>query len=105
PLSRLGHHGHHRPFGGRGVTTSHAVFTERSKSTYEALDAVGGRNVYRVLPEHFFCSTLQEGRCVTHTTDTVYYSDDDHLSAAGARMVVDEIFRQIGGETDVVAHR
>jgi peptidoglycan/LPS O-acetylase OafA/YrhL len=79
----------------QGVTTSLEVFRRRSAVAYDAYDAIGALpNVHRVYPEHVFCSEVSM-RCKTHDVRSVWYSDDDHLSRAGADKVVSQIFRVI----------
>lgn len=78
------------------VSTSHQVFIERNRQAYEALDAIGEHpNLVRVWPEKIFCDTLVKGRCVTHINGAPLYFDDDHLSNAGARLVVAEVMKSV----------
>lgn len=73
------------------VTTSHEVFRRRTDRSYELLDQIQHENVARIYPEHLFCDNVIPGRCVTHDQEVSYYRDDDHLSEAGASLLVDEI--------------
>lgn len=71
-----------------GVTTSLDVFRRRSAAAYRAYDDLGSLpNVHRIYPESIFCSDAT-ARCRSHDARTVWYSDDDHLSRAGAEQVV-----------------
>ncbi len=78
------------------LTTSHQLFIERNKRAYEALDDIGEHpNLIRIKPENILCNTYVKGRCVAQIDGVPLYSDDDHLSNAGARLVVNEIMRYI----------
>ena len=77
-------------------STSYEVFRERNKRSYAALDSVGDRqNLFRVYPEHIFCDSTVKGRCIVQKAGMPYYKDDDHLSYAGAELVVNDILKHI----------
>jgi peptidoglycan/LPS O-acetylase OafA/YrhL len=77
-------------------STSHNVFNDRNARTYGALDSAGEHpNLYRVYPERLLCNTTIDDRCIVQENGHSLYKDDDHLSNAGARLVVDQIIRQI----------
>jgi peptidoglycan/LPS O-acetylase OafA/YrhL len=79
-----------------GINTSHSVFKERNKRTYKILNAIGEHpNLIRIYPEKIFCNTYISERCVTHTSNQVFYEDDDHLSRAGADLVIKELMKVI----------
>lgn len=78
------------------ASTSYQVFVNRNSQSYGALDAIGEhKNLVRVKPASIFCDTYLKGRCVGHIDGTPLYYDDDHLSNAGARLVVDEIMKYV----------
>jgi hypothetical protein len=37
------------------------------------------------------CDTTQPGRCITYKDGSILYRDDDHLSNAGAKLILEEI--------------
>ena len=81
-----------------GVTasTDHDVFKSRNTRTVEALDKAGpSENLARILPEELFCSSYLEGRCVTQKDGVIFYRDDNHLSDAGARLLMEEVLRHL----------
>ena len=81
------------------ASTDHARFLERNDGVYAALNDIPQQtNLMRVLPEEAFCDHVVEGRCVGHLDGVILYEDDDHLSDAGARIVVDSIVRSIGDQ-------
>ncbi|MDC0944178.1 SGNH hydrolase domain-containing protein, partial [Candidatus Pelagibacter sp.] len=77
------------------VTTSYKVYTDRSKKSFELLDSIQGKNIYRVYPHRLFCDSTIEGRCLTHDEKNIFYSDNDHPSYKGAEMINDLIMKEI----------
>ena len=77
-------------------STSHKVFQARNKNVYQALYDVGDHpNLIRVYPEKIFCNNDVEDRCIVQKDDYLLYQDDDHLSAAGAKLVINEIISHL----------
>jgi hypothetical protein len=77
-------------------STSYAVFHNRNKSAYQALDTVGEYpNLFRIYPENIFCNNDLQDRCIVQKNGEIFYSDDDHLSAAGAQLVLSEIMNYL----------
>jgi peptidoglycan/LPS O-acetylase OafA/YrhL len=73
-------------------STSYKVFQDRNKNAYQALDSIGEySNLFRIYPEKIFCNNDLEDRCIVQKDGYLLYSDDDHLSNAGARSVIAEI--------------
>ena len=52
----------------------------------------------RVKPEKIFCGIVEQDRCLVQHNGTPYYYDDDHLSDAGAKMVVSKIISSLNQE-------
>lgn len=78
------------------LSTRHAVFKQRNRDTYEALDRIGEHpNLVRIKPESLFCNTFVTDRCAAMADGIFLYYDDDHLSQAGARLVVAEIMKHL----------
>lgn len=65
---------------------------ERSAAARDILDNVKG-DLIRVYPSDTFCADKK--RCVTHSTEKLYYYDDDHLSTHGAKLVVADLFKKL----------
>lgn len=75
--------------GGTPLSTSEAVYRERSSEIIALYDGLGEReNLLRVYPEDLFC---HGGRCEVADAESIFYLDDDHLSVAGANRVVSAI--------------
>ena len=77
------------------ITTSHETYKKRAKYSFEILDSIEGENIYRVFPHKIFCDSLIKHRCVSHNDKKIFYSDDDHLSSAGAEMINSLIMNEI----------
>ena len=78
------------------LTTRHRAFIERNKAAYGALDSIGEPpNLVRIKPESLLCDTYVKGSCVVQLNGAPLYSDDNHLSSAGARLIVGEIAKHI----------
>jgi peptidoglycan/LPS O-acetylase OafA/YrhL len=77
------------------LTTSHKVFLERSEKVYRIYNSIENKNITRIYPEKIFCDTLIKSRCITHDQSKVFYIDDDHLSIDGAKLIINEIKREL----------
>lgn len=77
-------------------STSYATFRDRNKKAYTALDSIGDHpNLVRVYPEKLFCNSALHGRCVVQDDNSLLYRDDDHLSNAGAKLLIKDIMRHL----------
>lgn len=84
------------------LTTSHAVFRERTRRAYEVYDSIPDHeNLLRIYPERLLCGG---GRCRTHSDSTIYYRDEDHLSYDGASMLVAYIFEEVDRRWGLAGH-
>jgi hypothetical protein len=73
-------------------STSYAVFKERNRRSHEALDNAGQHpNLFRVYPERILCDNDVIDRCIVQKDGRALYRDDNHLSNAGAKLIVDQI--------------
>jgi hypothetical protein len=77
------------------ITTSYKVYKDRTKSSFELLDYIEGKNIYRVYPHTLFCDTIIKDRCIAHDDKDIFYSDDDHPSLKGSEMINDLIMKEI----------
>jgi hypothetical protein len=51
-----------------------------------------------IKPESVFCNSFLDARCVAQFNSIPFYYDDDHLSDAGAHLIVQELSRKINYE-------
>lgn len=78
------------------ASISHSVFKERNARTYAVLDGIGNHpNLIRIYPEKILCDTYLPDRCVAQISGNPVYSDDDHLSSLGVRLVLNEIEKHL----------
>ncbi len=74
------------------ITTSLAVYYERSKSSFELLDSIS--RVSRVYPHKIVCSEELQ-RCFAHDKTASFYYDSDHFSFYGTKLLMEEIGKEI----------
>ena len=77
------------------ITTSYKVYKNRTKSSFELLDSIEGKNIYRVYPHKLFCDTTIKDRCVTHNDKSIFYYDSNHPTLKGAEMINNLIMKEI----------
>ena len=77
------------------ITTSYQVYKQRNQSSFELLDSLEGENIYRVYPHKLFCNTKIKNRCLAHDDKNIFYSDDNHPSLKGAKMINELIMKEI----------
>lgn len=80
---------------GETISYPASVWYERVKTSNTLLNQVNSENILRIYPDKIFCDTYLKNQCVGATEDKIFYSDDDHLSLEGARLVVYEIFKKL----------
>ena len=79
------------------LTTAYQTFKKRNDLVNKSFDAIrDDKNLVRIKPEEIFCNTYVKDRCIADLNGVPLYFDDDHLSNAGARLVVDEIMKHVG---------
>jgi len=89
-----------RSYIGRGVvpetiSTSHPRFKSRNQFITDALATASGyANVYPIKPETILCDSYVRARCVAQFDRVPFYFDSNHLSNAGARLVVAEVMKR-----------
>ncbi len=77
------------------ITTSYQTYKDRTKSSFEMLDSILGKNIFRVYPHKLFCNTSIKNRCITHDEKNIFYYDSNHPSLKGAEMINDLIMKEI----------
>jgi len=73
------------------VSTSSERFLARNAAALRVLDSVSSPNLSRSKPSALLCDTFLQGRCAIQANGQLFYADDDHLSATGARLVVGDM--------------
>lgn len=72
----------------REISTSANLYFARNAFVEDSLNKIDGALISHVRPADTLCNTLIPERCVVQYEGVPYYSDDDHLSQEGARMVL-----------------
>jgi len=62
------------------VSVSSKVFNDSTLSSFELLNSIRGKNIYRVYPHQLFCDTIEKNRCVANSDTNLFYSDSEHPS-------------------------
>lgn len=70
------------------LSTSYKLFLADNSETKSALDAVKSANIYRIYPSDVLCDRIVKSRCVLAYGSSIYYSDHDHVTTKGARLLV-----------------
>jgi peptidoglycan/LPS O-acetylase OafA/YrhL len=77
------------------ISTSLKTYKHRHRFVESLLDEFAIGNLVRIRPEEVFCTRFIKDRCVAQFGGVPFYFDDDHLSNAGAQLMVDEIQRAL----------
>jgi peptidoglycan/LPS O-acetylase OafA/YrhL len=77
------------------VSTAYARFLERNRFTHSVLDSIPDHpRLRRVRPQEVLCNTFIADRCAAVTNTLALYFDNNHLTNAGAKLVVGQIAEQ-----------
>lgn len=78
------------------ISTSHDRFKVRNRFVNDILDGSRSyKNIVDIKPETLLCDSYVVGRCVAQIDGMPLYYDDDHLSNAGAALVIGEIMKHV----------
>ncbi len=71
------------------LSTSPEVYAARNAAVIAAFDRLEHPRLRKVKPGSVFCDSLVKGRCVNSLSgEQIFYFDDDHLSNAGAGLLM-----------------
>jgi hypothetical protein len=77
------------------LTTSLSAYLKRNEVVFEIAKEFDDKKLFvPIFPHRIFCS-IATGRCGTHETGQIFYTDTDHLSRQGAEKLVAVIAREI----------
>jgi peptidoglycan/LPS O-acetylase OafA/YrhL len=80
--------------GAEDLSLSYETYLKRNAEVIAAFDALGQRTgLTRIRPDRRLCNQHLAGRCLAQRDGTMLYIDDDHLSQAGARGLVQDILK------------
>lgn len=77
------------------LTLDYQDFKARNHLSFNFLDSLQGKNIYRVYPHKIFCNTEILNKCLSHDNKNIFYVDDSHLSSKGSEMINNLIIKQI----------
>lgn len=78
------------------ASTSFEAFVTRNRRAFAMLDRIGPHaRLVRVYPHQVFCDTALANRCVFEQAAQSLYTDHNHVSRAGARLLAPEIVRAL----------
>ena len=77
------------------LSVNYELYKKRNSAIFEILDSVESPNIYRVYPHKLFCNKFLLNRCIANDDNHIFYSDDNHLSIKGSKLVVDKIMKKI----------
>jgi hypothetical protein len=76
------------------INTSFERFQVRNQFILDVLGKATRKPGIRVVwPHQFLCDGTLKHRCIAQADGTAFYSDDDHLSDIGARLMLDAVFQ------------
>ncbi len=78
---------------GETISYPSSVWSRRVQDSNLLLNSVDDNNVSRIFPEKIFCDTFVKSECVGAINEQIFYSDDDHLSLEGSRLLAREIVK------------
>ena len=76
---------------GETISYPSSVWYERVEKSNALLDGIYSKNLLRAYPEKIFCDSYLKGACVGAVGEEIFYSDDDHLSIDGSRLLAKEL--------------
>lgn len=91
----LAEHEASRYLTGNPVSTSYDVYRDRADESFELYDRVVHENIVRIFPHRLFCNAAPLGRCLTHDSERIFYSDTNHLSHEGATILINAIVEKL----------
>lgn len=74
------------------ISTSFDLYKERNRLILEIFDTIQtDANIFRIRADKLFCDSNIRNRCTAQFDGVPLYLDDDHLSDAGANLIIDDI--------------
>jgi len=77
------------------ITTSYQAYKDRNKISFELFDSIKSKNLFRVYPHKLFCDLDMKNRCIIHDDENIFYSDSNHPSVSGSKMINNLIINKI----------
>jgi peptidoglycan/LPS O-acetylase OafA/YrhL len=77
------------------ITISYNDYLQRTASSFNLLDSIENKNIYRVYPQDFFCNTIVKNKCVSNNDRFIFYVDNHHPSLKGSHFINKLILNEI----------
>lgn len=77
------------------LTISSQAYKVRNSFVISIFDRISNDYVSKIRTDKIFCDSFFPNRCAAQVNGEPLYYDDDHLSSSGARLIVNDIFREI----------
>lgn len=77
------------------ISTSFKDYQDRAKISFETLNQIRGKNIYRFYPHELFCNTEISERCLVSDENNILYSDNNHPSKKGAEIINKKLIEKI----------
>lgn len=61
----------------------------------EKLDALSHENLFFIYPKKIFCNNDKNNKCLAHSPNEIYFTDQDHLSKTGSEILNTELIKII----------
>lgn len=76
-------------------STSFDSYLKRTKTSFDMLDSIVGKNISRIYPHEIFCNTFLKNKCVAHSDKNLFYFDSNHLTKKGSELINKIIIKKI----------
>jgi len=75
--------------------TSYESYINQNKAVFEIFNSLKHENLIKVYPEEIFCDKVKLNMCFAHKGKKFYYSDSNHLSYEGTKLLNKLILERI----------
>ena len=75
----------------KNLSTSYEVYINRTKDSFDLLNKLND-NIGKIYPHKIFCD---KKRCFTILNNQILYSDSNHLSLSGSKLLNEKIINEI----------
>jgi peptidoglycan/LPS O-acetylase OafA/YrhL len=64
-------------------------------STYEFFESIDNNNIFKIDSLNIFCDSIVDSLCIGAYEDNIFYTDNNHLTLEGARLIFDILIDEI----------
>jgi peptidoglycan/LPS O-acetylase OafA/YrhL len=77
------------------IKSSYEAYKIKTRETYNLFNLITAKNLHKVKPDHIFCNTLVQKKCIMNNESDLFYIDYVHLSYEGSKLVNNLIMKEI----------